>query len=73
MVSSTLMGLVQDGTAGSLIDAAALHADQTVLNDIQQADAVLAAELVQVLDQFHAPISLPSMAVGMPFSKWMVR
>ena len=39
---------------GSLVHAAALHADQTVLNDIQQADAVLAADLVQVLDQFHS-------------------
>ena len=44
-------GLVQNGTARGLIDAAALHADQTVLDDVQQADAVLAADLVQVLDQ----------------------
>ena len=48
------MGLVQDGTAGGLVDAAALHADQTVLNNIQQADAVRAAQLVQVLDQLNA-------------------
>ena len=47
-------GLVQDGTAGGLIDAAALHAHQTVLHDIQQADAVLAAQLVQVLHQLHS-------------------
>ena len=47
-------GLVQDGTAGSLVHAAALHAHQTVLHDIQQADAVLAAQLVQVLHQLHS-------------------
>ena len=46
--------LVQDGTAGGLIDAAALHAHQTVLHDIQQADAVLAAQLVQVFHQLHS-------------------
>ena len=47
-------GLVQDRTAGSLVHAAALHAHQTVLDDVQQADAVLAANLVQVLDQLDS-------------------
>ena len=47
-------GLVQDRTAGSLVHAAALHAHQTVLDDVQQADAVLAADLVQVLDQLDS-------------------
>ena len=47
-------GLVQDSTAGSLVHAAALHAHQTVLDDVQQADAVLAADLVQVLDQLDS-------------------
>ena len=49
-----IVRLVQDGTAGGLIDAAALHADETVLDDVQQADAVGAAQLVQVLDQLDA-------------------
>ena len=44
--SSCLMGFHQDGSAGSLIDAAGLHADNTVLHDIHDADAVLAAQLV---------------------------
>ena len=47
-------GLVQDRTAGSLVHAAALHAHQTVLDDVQQTDAVLAADLVQVLDQLDS-------------------
>ena len=47
-------GLVQDGTAGGLVHAAALHAHQAVLHDIQQADAVLAAQLVQVFHQLHS-------------------
>ncbi len=47
-------GLLQDRTTRSLIDAAALHADQTVLNDIKNTDAVLAAQLVQVLHQLHS-------------------
>ena len=49
-----IVRLVQDGTAGGLIDAAALHADETVLDDVQQADAVGAAQLVQILDQLDA-------------------
>ena len=39
---------------GGLVHAAALHAHQTVLHDIQQADAILAAQLVQVLHQLHS-------------------
>ena len=46
-------GLVEDGAAGGLVDAAALHAHQAVLDDVQQADAVLAAHLVQVFHQLH--------------------
>ena len=49
-----IVRLVQDGTAGGLVDAAALHADQTVFDDIQQADAVGAAQLVEMLDQRNA-------------------
>ena len=47
-------GLVQDGTAGGLVHAAALHAHQTVLYDIQQTDTVCTAQLVQVLHQLHS-------------------
>src|SRR5699024_11983307 len=46
-------GLVEDGAAGGLVDAAALHAHQAVLDDVQQADAVLAANLVQAFQQVH--------------------
>ena len=40
--------LVKNGSAGSFINAAALHADQTVLNDIDNAYAVGTAELVKL-------------------------
>jgi hypothetical protein len=39
---------VEDGAAGGLVDAAALHADEAVLDEIDAADAVLAAEFVEV-------------------------
>ena len=42
------MRLVQDGSAGSLVHAAALHADQTVLYDVDDADAVFAAQLIEL-------------------------
>ncbi len=45
-----LVGLHEDGSAGSFIDAAGLHADDTVLDDIDDADAVLAADLVELAD-----------------------
>ena len=35
-----LVGPVEDGAAGGLVDAAVLHAHQPVLHDVQQADAV---------------------------------
>ena len=44
------VGLVEDGAARGLVDAAALHADQTVFHDVQQADAVLPAQLVELQD-----------------------
>ena len=44
------MSLHQDGSAGSLIYAAGLHADHAVLHDVHNADAVLAAETVQLAD-----------------------
>ena len=39
---------VQDRSAGGFVNAAALHAHQTVFHDIDNADAVLAAQLVQL-------------------------
>jgi hypothetical protein len=45
-----LVGLVEDGAARGLVDAAALHAHQPVLHDVQQADAVFAAQLVELVD-----------------------
>ena len=39
-----LVGLHQDGSAGSLINAAGLHADHAVLYDVYNTDAVLAAQ-----------------------------
>ena len=44
------MSFHEDGSAGSLIDAAGLHADDTVLDDVDDADAVLAAQLVELAD-----------------------
>lgn len=44
------MRFVQDGAARGLVNAAALHADQAVLDHIIQADAVAAADLVQLGD-----------------------
>src|ERR1700679_176994 len=43
------MGGVEDGAAGRLIDAARLHADEAVLDEIDPADAVLAAQHVEAL------------------------
>ena len=44
------MCLHQDRSAGSLINAAGFHADNTILYDIDDADAVLCAQLVQSAD-----------------------
>ena len=46
-----LVGVVEDGSAGSLVHAAALHAHQAVLHDVDDAHAVLAAQLVELPDQ----------------------
>ena len=45
------MGCEQDGAAGRLVHAARLHADEAVLHQIEAADAVGAAELVQLGQQ----------------------
>ncbi len=42
---------VQDCSAWSLVNASGLHADKTVLDDIDCADAVLAAELVELVEE----------------------
>ena len=39
--------------AGRLVDAAGLHADQAVLHHVDAADAVLAAQLVELLHQVN--------------------
>ena len=39
---------VEDGAAGGLVHAAGLHAHETVLDDVDAADRVLGAELVQL-------------------------
>ncbi len=41
----------QDGAARRLVDAARLHADEAVLDQVDAADAVVAAELVQLGEQ----------------------
>ena len=41
----------QDGTAGCLVDAARLHADKAVLHQVEPANAVRPAELVQFGEQ----------------------
>jgi hypothetical protein len=41
------MRLQQDRAAGGLVDAARLHADEAVFHEVEAADAVLAAQLVE--------------------------
>ena len=45
-----LMREIEDRAARRLINAVILHADEPVFDDIQNADAVLAAELVELAD-----------------------
>ena len=54
-----VVGVVEDGAAGSLVDAPGLHAHQAVLDDIRQADAVFAAQLVELGHHLHAGECLP--------------
>src|SRR5438093_674578 len=44
---------VQDGAAGRLVDAARLHPHVAVLDEIHAADAVLAPQTVEALEQRH--------------------
>ena len=47
------MGRVEDRHAGGFVHAAALHADEAVLDHVDPADAVAAADLVQRLDDLQ--------------------
>ena len=47
------VSVVEDCSARSLVNASGLHADQTVLNYVVQTYTVLAAELVQSLDELY--------------------
>ena len=61
--------VVQDGAAGGFVYAAALHADQAVFHNVYQADAVGAAQFVELLRMISlADIFCPSSATGTPFS-----
>ncbi len=44
------MSLVEDRSAGSLIYSARFHADKSVLDNVVKTDAVLAAELVELIN-----------------------
>ena len=57
------VGLQQDGAARRLVAAARLHPDIAVLDEVEAADAVLAAELVELREHFRRDSSsVPSMA-----------
>ena len=56
----------QDRAAGRLVDAARLHADKAVLDEVEPADAVLAAELVELGQQRGRRRASPSTATGSP-------
>ncbi len=59
---------VQDGAARRLIDAARLHADETVLDQIEPADAIVLAERrLSAVRSVAGDIALPSIATGSPF------
>ena len=45
-----LMRFIKDRSAGCFVDAPALHADQSVLNEVQKTDAVSSADLIQFQD-----------------------
>ena len=63
------MGLVQDHRRRGLVHLARLDADQPILDVIDPADAVLAAELVELFDQRHAVQSFGrSRPTGLPCS-----
>src|SRR5207245_2516408 len=62
-------GHVQDGAAGRLVDAPRLHSHVAILDEVHAANAVLAAETVEALEQRHRPEGFASTATGLPASK----
>ena len=65
--------VVEDGSAGSFVNASGLHADQTVFYQIEPDRCRLRRPARSAfLPALQPSISLPSIAVGIPFSKWMV-
>ena len=48
-----LVGGVEDGHARGFVDAAALHADEAVLDDVDPSDAVATADLVELADHLE--------------------
>ena len=59
----------EDGTAGGLVHAARLHADEARFDDVEAADAVVATVLVERGEHGGGGHALTSMATGSPFSK----
>ena len=53
------MGVVEDGAPRRLIDPPILHAHQAVFHNVQQADAVLPAQLIQLADDVAGLHVLP--------------
>ena len=45
------MGGKQDRAAGRFVDAAGLHADEAVLDQVEPADAIVLAELVELREE----------------------
>ena len=49
-----LVSVVEDCSAGCLINAAALHTNETIFNEVSNADTVLAAQLIELPDEVNA-------------------
>ena len=49
-----VVGVIQNGSAGSFINAAALHAYQPVFHHIGDADAIGAAQLIELFHDGNA-------------------
>ena len=66
------MGRVEDRHARRLVDAAALHAHEAVLDHVDPPDAVAAADLVQLVDDFECREPLAVTLTGKPDSNPIV-
>ncbi len=53
-----LVSVIQNRSAGGFVNSARFHTYKTVFNNVEQTDTVLAAELVQRLDELHTVHSL---------------